>query len=110
MLNMKKTRNSIIGGIGLALLLSFGFEPHQGSATTLSTTESITTNEIGITAFSRFVDNHWVNGPGKAPQTILYNKDGWTGTLNLMESHTGGLGYNARYAGTVYCEGRCTLD
>ncbi|WP_391202762.1 hypothetical protein [Psychrobacillus sp. L4] len=103
---------SLIGLVGLSLIMSLGLSVSQTAASSVSS--SSLNNEVTPLANSRYIVHHELfNGEVSPPKTYYYSDSlGYSGTLKLewyiysaYENKT-----SATYAGTVSCSGICAMS
>lgn len=103
---------SIIGMVGLSLIMSFGFSASQTSASSISSSALI--DEVTPLASSRYVEYDQVYTGKIIPPATYYYSDsyGYKGTISMLfyiysadNNKT-----SVRYGGTVYCNGVCAAS
>ncbi|MFJ8067247.1 hypothetical protein ACIQYS_22000 [Psychrobacillus sp. NPDC096426] len=103
---------SLIGLVGLSLIMSLGLSVSQTAASSISS--SSLNNEVTPLAISRLVVHEVLyNGEVSPPRTYYYSDSlGYSGTLQLSwyiysayDNKT-----SATYGGTVFCSGVCAAS
>lgn len=107
---MKKIIN-FIGIASLALLLSFGLTSNLGSASSNTTSNSNSIEEVSQIYSQDVVHKDWWYGDALPEIQYYYNKNGYKGYIPLYKSKydvMDGITY-AEWRGTVYCESPCVV-
>lgn len=98
-------------GMGLALLLSFGLSSNLVSASSITTSNSNSIEEVSP-VYSKYIihKDSWPGDSLPSPK-LYYNENGYKGYLYLYESTHDVMGRTtyAEWRGTVYCEAPCVV-